>query len=273
VSAPWLAYPIGKGSGSVTAFADADGFIIISRQREYLEAGEVVEVQPLDSSIRPADLVVMGSQCVGLDYLLGLLQNQGWAVKFLAVGSTGGLEAIKRGECDIAGMHLFDSKTGEYNRPFLTPGLELIVGYLRRQGLVFRADDVRFARQEVTLAVANALQDPECMMVNRSRGSGTRVLIDRLLEGRRPPGYLVEARTHNAVAAAIAQGRADWGVAIAPAARAAGLAFSPIADEHYDFVMRSDKPERPAVTAFRQLLARGDVRDQLANLGLSIGTT
>src|SRR5439155_26214776 len=113
----------------------ADGFIVIPRQREYLESGETVEVQLLDSSVRPAVLVVIGSHCLGLDYLLSALHADGFSSKFLAVGSTGGLEAAKRGECDLAGIHLLDPATDEYNRPFLTPALELIPGYGRSQAL------------------------------------------------------------------------------------------------------------------------------------------
>src|SRR5262249_45134161 len=83
-----VAYPMGKGSGSVTTFSRADGFVIISRQREFLEEGETVEVHLLSQGLELADLVVIGSHCVGLDYLLGRLQEQGFRSKFLAVGST-----------------------------------------------------------------------------------------------------------------------------------------------------------------------------------------
>ena len=78
--------------------------------------------------------MVIGSHCVGLDVLIGRLQQEGITVKALNVGSTGGLAAAKRGECDIAPIHLMDPETGEYNRPFLTPELELVAGYRRLQG-------------------------------------------------------------------------------------------------------------------------------------------
>src|SRR5262249_15787815 len=149
-----------------------------------------------------------GSHCVGVDYLLGRLRAAGWSSKFLAVGSTGGLEAARRGECDLAGIHLLDPATNLYNRPFLTGDLVLIPGYGRLQGIVFRPGDKRFEGRTVLEAVQAALADPECVLVNRNRGSGTRILIDRLLGDARPPGYLTEAKSHNAVAAAVAQGRA-----------------------------------------------------------------
>jgi putative molybdopterin biosynthesis protein len=105
-------------------------------------------------------------------------------------------------------------------------------------------------------------------MINRNQGSGTRILIDRALQGARPAGYAVQARNHNAVAAAVLQGRADWGVAIETVARHEGLGFLPLADEHYDFVVPADRQQRPAVQAFCALLANPAVRQQLAERGL-----
>ncbi len=263
----WVAYPMGKGSGSVTTFSRADGFVIIPRQREYLEAGDTVAVHLLSRDLRPADLVVIGSHCVGLDFLLGRLQEQGWRSKVLAVGSTGGLTAAHRGECDLAGIHLLDPKTGTYNTPFVTDDLVLVPGYGRLQGIVFRRGDSRFDGLPIAEAVQRALADPACILVNRNRGSGTRVLIDQLLGTRQPPGYWTEARSHNAVAAAVAQGRADWGVAIAPVAAAVGLGFLPLQEERYDFVVPRTRWDRPAVRAFRELLNRDEIRQGLTRMG------
>jgi putative molybdopterin biosynthesis protein len=261
------AYPMSKGSGSVTTFSRADGFVVIPRQREYLEAGDTVEVHLLGHGLRPADLVVIGSHCVGLDYLLGRLQERGFHSKFLAVGSTGGLAAARRGECDLAGIHLLDPKTNTYNKPYLSEDLELLPGYARLQGIVFRQGDARFEGRSVPAAVARALADRECVLVNRNRGSGTRVLIDRLVGDARPFGYLTEARSHNAVAAAVGQGRADWGVAIATVAADAGLGFLPLQEERYDFVVPRERLGRPAVRAFRDLLGQPEVWEALAEKG------
>ncbi len=266
----WVAYPMGKGSGSVTAFSRADGFVTIPRQQEYLDAGTVVDVRLLGRGLRPADLVVIGSHCVGLDFLLGRLQERGIRAKFLAVGSTGGLAAARRGECDLAGIHLLDPQTSTYNKPFLTPDLVLLRGYGRLQGVLFRPGDPRFEGHTVPEAVAQALADPRCLMVNRNAGSGTRLLVDRLLNGARPPGYLNEARSHNAVAAAVAQGRADWGLAIATVARDAGLNFLPLREEEYDFVIPRSRLNGPAVRAFRELLEDAGSRGALAELGFRL---
>jgi len=269
--APVLAaYPMGQGSGSVTTFSRADGFTTIARHEEIVPAGTLVTVQLLDREHQLADLVVIGSHCVGLDHLLGELQRSGVRTKFLAVGSLAGLEAARRGECDIAGVHLLDRETGEYNRPFLSANLTLVPGYGRLQGVVFRRGDPRFEGRSAAKAVATAIADPACVMVNRNQGSGTRVLIDRLLAGTRPPGHPVQPRTHNAVAAAVAQGRADWGVTIEPVARRAGLGFIPVQQEQYDFVVPSARAERRAVLAFRTVLADPATRQALTRLGMTV---
>ena len=263
-----MAYPMGQGSGSVTTFSRADGFTTIGRHEEIVPAGTIVQVQLLGRELQLADLVVVGSHCIGLDFLLGALQQQGIRSKFLAVGSVAGLEAAKRGECDLAGIHLLDPHSGYYNRPFMTRTLDLIPGYGRMQGVVFRKGDERFEERPAGDAVAAALRDPSCVMVNRNQGSGTRALIDRLLAGAKPPGYAVQPRNHNAVAAAVRQGRADWGVTLDTIARNAGLAFIPLQLEEFDFVAPKARADRPAVKAFRALLAKPATRDALLRLGM-----
>jgi len=264
------AYPMGKGSGSVTAFSYADGFVTIGQHDEIVDADAGVAVQLLGQGLEPAALVAIGSHCVGLDYLLGELQSRGIAVKALHVGSMGGLTAARREECDIAGIHLMDAATGVYNRPFLDASLELITGYRRMQGLVFRPGDARFAGLALDPAVANALADPACTIINRNPGSGTRILIDRLLGGRQPPGYGVQAKSHNAIATAVLQGRADWGMAIDTVAKQYGLGFIPVQEEHYDFVVPKARRERSAVSAFRDLLQEASVRSHLRELGFRL---
>jgi putative molybdopterin biosynthesis protein len=262
------AYPMGQGSGSVTTFSRADGFTTIGRHEEIVQAGTIITVQLLGRELQLADLVVIGSHCIGLDYLLGDLERMGIRSKFLSVGSLAGLDAAKRGECDIAGIHLLDPKSGEYNRPFLTPALTLIPGYGRLQGLVFRKGDARFEGRSAAEAVAAAIADPSCVMVNRNAGSGTRALIDRLLGGARPAGYAVQPRNHNAVAATVVQGRADWGVTLDTIARNTGLGFTSVQHERYDFVTPAARADRPGVQAFRARLADPTTRDRLARLGM-----
>ena len=263
------AYPAGKGSGAVTAFSQADGFITIEQHAESVAAGTPVEVQ-LIGEAHLADLVVIGSHCVGLDVLISRLQAEGISVKALNVGSTGGLAAAKRGECDIAPIHLLDPDSGEYNRPFLTPELELVGGYRRLQGILYRKGDARFEGRSLDEAITVALTAPDCLMVNRNAGSGTRILTERLLNDARPAGYWSQPKSHNAVAVAVAQNRADWGMAIESVARQYGLGFIPAQDEHYDFAVPKSRWDSPAVQHFRKALADISVREALQAMGFRL---
>jgi putative molybdopterin biosynthesis protein len=259
------AYPMGKGSGSVTSFSRADGFVRIDRNTELVEANSFVEVTLIGREVPIADLVVIGSHCAGLDLIASELSRHGMRVKLLAVGSHGGLTAAARGECDLAPIHLFDPETDRYNEPFLTPGLRLIRGYRRMQGVATRPSETR--------GIEALLEDSSLRMVNRNRGAGTRILIDRLLGDRRPAGYPYEPRSHYAVAAAISQSRADWGVTIESVAQEAGLRFEPLQSEHYDFVVPESRWDRPPLRLLRGLLEDKDsrLRRELAQHGFPGG--
>jgi putative molybdopterin biosynthesis protein len=109
-------------------------------------------------------------------------------------------------------------------------------------------------------------------MVNRNQGSGTRALIDRLLQGVKPAGYAVQPRNHHAVAAAIVQRRADWGVTLDTIAANAGLGFLALREERYDFVVPRSRAHRPAVLAFKTLLTERCTREALARMGMKVPT-
>jgi putative molybdopterin biosynthesis protein len=182
----------------------------------------------------------------------------------------GGVAAARRGECDLAPIHLMDPATGLYNEQYAKDGLTLVRGWQRMQGVVFRTGDARFEGRSAIDAVKAALADRDCIMVNRNAGAGTRILIDQLLGAARPAGYGNQPRSHNAVAAAVAQGRADWGVAIRPVAAMYGLGFLQLAPENYDFLLVAARRNRPAVAAFLKALTDPDVRAQIAALGMQL---
>ena len=265
------AYSTGKGSGSITGFARADGFMEIPRTTEMLEAGEDTTIHLLGESTRPSDLMIIGSHCVGLDFLLGEMQKRGVSCKFLAVGSMGGILAAQRGECDLAGTHLLDEASNQYNSHLLTEELALIKGYRRSQGLLFRKDDSRFAlvKQNIQETIRQLMENQNVRMINRNLGSGTRVLLDRLLAGQRPSGFFQEAKSHNSVAAAITHKRADWGIAIRSVAEDSGLDFFPMQDEEYDFIIPNKRLKRQEVRQFINLLQEANIQTQLNKLGLS----
>jgi len=222
----------------------------------------------LDSGKPALDLVIMGSHDVALDVVVGSLADRGFTARTLAVGSQGGVAAINRGECDVAPVHLIDSATGEYNKHLVGPGLTLVPGWRRMQGVVFRPGDKRFEGRSAQEALKIVLADTSALMVNRNVGAGTRVLMERLLDGARPAGYANQPKSHNAVAAAIAQGRADWGLAIEPVAKLYGLGFLPVSPEHYDFLVADARRSRPAVQAFIDVLHDESTRERIRALGM-----
>jgi putative molybdopterin biosynthesis protein len=263
-----IAFPTGKGSGAVTAFSQADGFLAIDALASALDADTQAEVTLIGEEARAPDLVIMGSHDIALDVVVGALADRGFHARTIAVGSLGGVNAAARGQCDLAPVHLVDPATGIYNKHLLAPGLALVPGWRRMQGFVFRSGDARFEGLTADAALKAALADPTALMVNRNAGSGTRVLVDELLRGAKPAGYANQPRSHNAVAAAIAQRRADWGVAIAPVARIYGLSFLPIAPEHYDFLLVEARRDRPAVRAFLDVLGNEAMRSRIRALGM-----
>lgn len=263
-----IAFPSPKGSGSVTAFSQAEGFLEIDALATMLDAGTKARVTLIGDSARAPDLVLTGSHDVALDIVVGALAERGFTARTIAVGSQGGVGAAQRGECDLAPVHLVDAKTGIYNEHLLTPGLSLVKGWQRMQGFLFRPGDKRFEGKTAEQAVKAALAESSCLMVNRNAGAGTRILIDQLLGGAKPKGYSNQPKSHNAAAAAIAQSRADWGVAIEPVARLYGLGFLPIAPEHYDFLLVEARRNRPAVQAFIAALKDETTRERIRAIGM-----
>ncbi len=262
-----IAFPSPKGSGAVTSFSQSDGFVAIDALTGVVDAGTPARVTLIGEASVP-DLVVMGSHDVALDVVLGALAERGMTARVIAIGSLGGVATARRGECDVAPVHLVDPDSGIYNMHLVTPGLSLARGWRRMQGIVYRPGDGRFEARDAATAVAAAAADPACIMVNRNSGAGTRILIDKLLAGARPPGYGNQPRSHNAVAAAVAQGRADWGIAIEPVARLYGLGFLPLSPESYDFLVVEKRRDRPAVQAFLAALREGAVRERIRALGM-----
>jgi putative molybdopterin biosynthesis protein len=273
------AYPIAGASGSIHAFAQADGTMEVAADRAVVPEGETVRVAPLARTLKVADLTLIGSHCRGVDLALGMLRrDRGLTAKVINVGSSAGVNACARGETDLAGVHLLDPATGSYNRTERERlGKEgiLIKGYVRRQGIYYRKAD--FPGEPPTLAALAG--KPELRMLNRTRGAGTRVLLDLLLDeiagdtGVTPDelragiaGYDAETRSHNAVAAAVASGRADWGLGIEAVAVAYDLGFAPLRDEEYDLLSLRNRLERDPVIAFLEVLRSKEFRSALAEL-------
>jgi len=273
------AYPISGASGSIHAFAQADGTMEVAADCGVVREGEAVRVAPLAQTLKMADLTLIGSHCRGVDLALGMLREERrLTAKVIHVGSSAGVEACARGETDLAGVHLLDPDSGAYNRAALerlgSDGV-LIKGYVRRQGIYFRKKD--FPAEPPTLALLAGMA--ELRMLNRTRGAGTRVLLDLLLDeiarDKGIPltefrgsiaGYDAETRSHNAVAAAVASGRADWGLGIEAVAVAYDLGFAPLRDEEYDFLTLRDRLEREPVRALLDVMRSSAFRTALGEL-------
>lgn len=237
-----LAAPLVRGAGVITSLVRADGIALLPRGSQGLPAGAEVEVRLYRS---PAEIehtiFAIGSHDITLDILSQFLAAHDRRLASANVGSLGGLVALQRKEAHLAGSHLLDPESGEYNLTYVRQYLSSVpVSVLalvgRKQGLLVPKDNPKaihslddLARQEVTF-------------VNRQRGAGTRVLLDYHLDllgiaSGSIQGYNQEEYTHLAVAAAIASGRADCGLGIAAAAQALELEFIPLYDERYDLVI------------------------------------
>jgi putative molybdopterin biosynthesis protein len=273
------AYPITGASGSIHAFAQADGAMEVPADRNVVREGDPVRVAPLAQKLDIADLTLIGSHCRGVDLALGILRkDRRLSAKVIHVGSSAGVEACARGETDLAGTHLLDPDSGAYNRAALErlgPDGVLIKGYVRRQGIYFRKQDYPQGPPTLESLAGNS----RLRMLNRTRGAGTRVLLDLLLEEIASerglsmkewsggiPGYDAETRSHNAVAAAVESGRADWGLGIEAVAVAYDLGFAPLRDEEYDSLTLRNRLEREPVQAFLSVLRSEEFRKALADL-------
>ena len=274
----YLAYPTVGGSGAISSFSLSDGFIDIPDTVSFVEEGEQVKVHLFGAGLSPADLVVIGSHCVGIDVLIGIVREHRpeFVAKIINTGSLGGLYAINRGEADVAGVHLLDETTGEYNVPFYHRfGLEdkavLVRGYAREQGLLLPGGNPK------GIHGFDDLLRGDVTFVNRNRGSGTRILVDSHLfriatsRGikleeltREMRGYTSEAKSHSAVAAAVAHGRADVGLGIRTVAVIYGLDFVKISDESFDFLLARDRLDKPSVQAFLSALKSEEFASMLS---------
>jgi putative molybdopterin biosynthesis protein len=280
----YTAYPILTGSGAITTLAEADGFIEIQETRRFLREGELVKVNLFSQILKPADLMIIGSHCVGVDLILNLLSKTYYDTiyKTINTGSSGGLSAIRRGEADLAGIHLLDDKTGEYNLPFLKrfevdKEALLIRGYNRTQGLITAKNN------PLKITSFKDLVRRDVTLINRNPGSGTRILLDFYLSkiaseevsslkdvASSVNGYKLEAKSHTAVAVAILRGKADVGLGIETVAEQYGLSFVQISEERYDFAVRADRMNKKSVKAFLSVLRSEEFKARLRRIkGLS----
>jgi len=261
VSKGFVASPVGRGAGAIMTLQRADGIVVIPEGSEGIGQGDEVEVRLIRSQEEIENTIVcIGSHDNCLDLMANFLKKRYplYSLSSAHLGSMGGIVAIRQAQAHIAGTHLIDEETGQYNIPYikrLLRGIPLVLINLvyRMQGFIVKKGNPK------NIQSVQDLQRDDITFINRQAGSGTRVLTDRLLrdKGIEPSlirGYEREEYTHMGVASAVATGVADVGVGIMTAAVALGLDFIPIAKERYDIIIPKEHLERPMIKALLDII-------------------
>ena len=261
VSGKLIATPVARGAGALMSLVRADGIMRVPPQLEGFGAGHEVTVELL----RPVreiqnTIVCIGSHDTALDVLGNFLKKKHPELSFSSahVGSMGGLLALKRSEAHLAGTHLLDEETYEYNRSYIRkiiPDKRIVLINLvhRDQGLLVRKGNPKGIRGFEDLARGDVI------FANRQSGSGTRLLTDMHLKKLRidpasVKGYDHEDYTHMAVGAAVLSGAADTGLAVLSTAQALELDFIPVAKERYDFAIPQEFYDTPLLQALIEII-------------------
>ncbi|HHW01129.1 MAG TPA: molybdopterin biosynthesis protein [Clostridiaceae bacterium] len=269
-----VAVPLNRGAGVVTSFVKADGLLHIPMNSEGFEGGQTVNVQLLkrEDEIKNT-LVVTGSHDPLLDVMSDIMQRT-WRGEYISsshVGSMGGIMAVKRSEAHMAGIHLLDEETGEYNisyiRKYFPDRKIILINCVKRiQGLMVKPGN------PMGIKGISDLARPELKYVNRQKGAGTRILLDFLLRKHGINasdiyGYDREEFTHMSVAALVASDSADAGMGIYSAAKIYGLDFIPVCEEQYDFILPEKYMDMKLVKHFIEILKSDEFRNTLQAMG------
>ncbi len=269
-----VATPLPRGAGCITSMTEADGIIRIPNHIEGLKDNAQVAAELLRplSSVRRT-IVIVGSHDNTLDILADEIKTRYSRLTLSSshVGSMGGLMAIKRGVCHLAGSHLLDTEDGTYNVSYVKkylPGIavKLVHLVLRDQGLIIRRKNPKNIRGIEDLARRDV------SFINRQAGSGTRILLDYRLNqlGMNATdinGYQHEEFTHMAVAVAVLSGTADVGLGIYAAAKALDLDFIPVVTEQYDLVISGEHFESPNIQRLLETISRAQFKHRVEALG------
>jgi putative molybdopterin biosynthesis protein len=266
-----LAAPLARGAGVISSLVQADGLVVLPAGTQGVEAGETVSVRLYRSRAElERTIFCIGSHDVILDLLAQFLADRQRRFVAANVGSQAGLVALRRGEAHLAGSHLLDPDTGEFNvsyvrqyMPDVPVKIVALVG--RQQGLLVRKGNPK------AIKTLDDLRRPDATFVNRQRGAGTRVLLDYHLRSAgissdSIQGYNQEEYTHLGVAAAVASGRADCGLGIAAAAQALDLDFIPLFQERYDLVIPKQYADSELLAPLFNILGERDLREGISRL-------
>jgi putative molybdopterin biosynthesis protein len=269
-----VATPLPRGAGSITSITEADGIIRIPADTEGIREDEPVRAELLKpaSELRRT-IVIVGSHDNSLDVLADQLRaaQGGFNLSSSHVGSMGGLMAIKRGACHLAGSHLLDTEDGSYNISYIhkfLPGrsVKLVNLVYRDNGLIVRRGNPKAIRS------LEDLKRPDVTFINRQGGSGTRILLDYRLKqlGIEPTairGYGSEEYTHMSVAVAVLSGSADAGLGIYAAAKSLKLDFVPVVTEKYDLIIPAEHYATECIQALLGTITSAEFKRRVEGLG------
>lgn len=267
-----VAAPLGRGAGLISSLTKAQGMLVINETKDGLPAGAVTEVNLFDKRPAGSNILSVGSHDLALEILGVFLGRQAnLALSCANVGSMGGIMAIRNNEAHIAGIHMLDENTGEFNVPYVKRYLKnnqswrLVHLAMRDQGLMVLPGNPKGIQGLYDLVRS------DIEYVNRQRGAGTRMLLDYQLrkigiEPNEIAGYEREVGTHMAVAATIVGGSADAGMGIRAAAKALGLDFISVAQEQYDLILNFS-PEDERFELIIKILQLPEFRQQVEALG------
>jgi putative molybdopterin biosynthesis protein len=270
----YVATPLARAAGSITTLTRAEGVLRIPSLSEGITQNQETEAELLVAEEELQNtVVVIGSHDITIDILGDEVRREGRNIRISSgnVGSLGGLLALRRGACHMAGSHLLDTETGEYNISYIkryVKGLKVAVFHLtlRDQGLIIAKGNPKGIKGIEDLAGG------DIALINRQAGSGTRVLFDYKLNqsGIRSDvikGYDHEEFTHMAVAVDVLSGAADCGMGIYAAAKALDLDFVPIVREQYDLIIPSHMLEQSNIQTVLDTIGSGHFRERIISLG------